>query len=302
MSTETTTITTQSSPLKRARPQEKEQEVEKKKGVQKKKEWSASLFATAKELVSPWFEELPALEIKVSERAFHEYIKFMVLKVLENDMQATKLSPPISIDQVWHYHLLDTEAYAMFCRELTQALRLKTQHKKTKKSRVKDGPTSSSLAAPSYRSFFIHHNPSGAKTDAKSSREREARRKMADHRYLTYFEGALWNDCGEGLKEQKNSDASKIPKQSPAFERRFQTGMKIFAKMLDGTTETLDVDVHDTVSTLKQKIQDKRGGTPRICEQRLIFAGRQLKDGRTLADYNMQQESTVHLVLKLSGC
>lgn len=80
---------------------------------------------------------------------------------------------------------------------------------------------------------------------------------------------------------------------------KLKGGMQLFLRTLTGATITLDVEPSDSILSVKRKIQRTEGIIPE--EQRLICAGRLLADDKTLADYKIEKESVIHLVLKLRG-
>ena len=191
-------------------------------------------------------------------------------------------SPTPEIDQIWHAHLLDTHSYIMACTVM--------------------GATGG----------FVHHDPHGG----DDPDVQKARREFTKEAFTKCYGGLLvykWppnavdgddddddDDDDEGVDGiLGDAGEGEAPERSPKRPRRHEL-FKVFVRTLENVTHTLDVHNDTRVETVKAMLHD-RGQAP-VDQQRIVFAGKQLEDGRTMADYGVKEPSTLHMLLRLRGC
>lgn len=227
--------------------------------------------------------------VGVSVVIFRDYLRFISLKAACSDFYAAALSPPTEVDDVWHAHLLDTLSYHEMCEAVVPG-------------------------------HFIHHDPDGG----MDARRRNDRRRRALKNYEATWGRApeSWQlaeaggggaatapalsaggtGAGPSVRRGRDSDAEVNP---PRQRRRLDpppppAPFHVRVQFLDGRSGSIPCRASDSVGEIKALLEERQG-VP-ASQQRLIFAGKQLEDDRSLADYGIVSGSNLTMILALRGC
>lgn len=205
-------------------------------------------------------------KVHATNDGVEDYKKFLAIRAtiaMTTAYDTNMLSPTDNMDALWHAHILDTRAYKDCCEALM-------------------GPGG-----------FMHHDPHADKDLAV----RAARRAV----FKSFWNQAFDEPPKEGWGLDPSACCDYVKRMKKRKRRRVSDdAFQIYVKTLTGRSIAMDVDDDTEVEDVKLALHDKGEAPPE--QQRLIFAGKQLDDGRTMRDCKVIKGSTLHLVLRLSGC
>jgi len=246
----------------------------------------------AKEMISDFFTNFCTDIFNTHKRIYNicpmemarltdAYTEYMVLKTLAMDTGTAdnggmKLSASVEVDQLWHTHLLFTENYQMFMKYI------KIIHPLVD---------------------FLHHSP-------KSSLDFEGAKCGRRQATVTAYKKLFGRECSWMKDDVQSVQDDMNTEGEPCVQDEFKNeemgpgdDFHILIKDLRGRQTPLNLGSSwqlTTIHEVKNAIQSVFGMPPN--QQRLVFAGRQLSDMQTLAYYNVEKHSTLHVIQKLSGC